>query len=130
MKVDNMFPSKYLRAADLPRPGMTLTIDAIQQEQIGGDDKYVLYFLEEERGLALNKTNALAIACGRKRWRSRVAASMQSAYRWSSLTTISRWGTKPRNKIWAARYSHYRVALLHTEQAPLCQSPLKRRNPG
>jgi hypothetical protein len=64
MKVDNMFPSKYLRAADLPRPGMTLTIDAIQQEQIGGDDKYVLYFLEEERGLALNKTNALAIADG------------------------------------------------------------------
>jgi hypothetical protein len=43
---------------------MTLTIDAIQQEQIGGDDKYVLYFLEEERGLALNKTNALAIADG------------------------------------------------------------------
>lgn len=64
MQVDQMFPSKYLRAADLPRRGMTLTIDAIEQEQIGDDDKYVLYFLGEERGLALNKTNALAIADG------------------------------------------------------------------
>ena len=64
MKIDQMFPSKYLRAADLPRRGMSLTIDAIEQEQIGGDDKFVLYFLEEKRGLALNKTNALAIADG------------------------------------------------------------------
>ena len=64
MQVDQMFPSKYLRAADLPRRGITLTIDAIEQEQIGGDDKYVLYFIEDERGLALNKTNALAIADG------------------------------------------------------------------
>jgi hypothetical protein len=64
MQIDQMFPSKYLRAADLPRRGMTLTIDAIEQEQIGGDDKFVLYFLEEGRGLALNKTNALAIADG------------------------------------------------------------------
>ena len=64
MKIENMFPSKYLRAADLPRSGMSLTIDAIEREQIGGDDKYVLYFLEDKRGLPLNKTNAMTIAEG------------------------------------------------------------------
>lgn len=65
LTVDEMFPSKYLRAADLPRRGLTLTIDAIEKEQIGGDDKWVLYFVgEDERGLCLNKTNALAIADG------------------------------------------------------------------
>ncbi len=61
--IDDMFPSKYLRAADLPRKGMTLAIDAVEQEKLGSDDKWVLYFADgEERGLVLNKTNALAIA--------------------------------------------------------------------
>ena len=65
MNIDDMYPSKYLRAADLPRRGTTLMIDAIEQEKIGGDDKYVLYFVkDEERGLVLNKTNALTIADG------------------------------------------------------------------
>ncbi len=61
--IDEMFPSKYLRAADLPRKGMTLTIDAVEPEKLGNDDKWVLYFVgDEERGLVLNKTNALTIA--------------------------------------------------------------------
>ncbi len=63
--IDEMFPSKYLRAADLPRKGMTLTIDAVEQEQLGNDDKWVLYFTGgEARGLVLNKTNALTISDG------------------------------------------------------------------
>ncbi len=63
--IDEMFPSKYLRAADLPRKGMTLTIDAVEQEQLGNDDKWVLYFTDgEKRGLVLNKTNALTISDG------------------------------------------------------------------
>ncbi len=50
--IDEMFPSKYLRAADLSRKGMTLTINAVEQEQLGNDDKWVLYFTGgEERGL-------------------------------------------------------------------------------
>ncbi len=65
MTVDEMFPSKYHRAADLPRKGMTLTIDAVEQEQLGNDDKWVLYFTGgEKRGLVLNKTNALTISDG------------------------------------------------------------------
>jgi hypothetical protein len=63
LTIDSMFPSKYLRAADLPRAGLSLTIDAVEREQIGGDDKWVIYFVGgEERGLCLNKTNALTIA--------------------------------------------------------------------
>jgi len=63
--IDEMFPSKYLRAVDLPLKGMTLTIDAVEQEQLGNDDKWVLYFTGgEKRGLVLNKTNALTISDG------------------------------------------------------------------
>lgn len=63
--IDEMFPSKYLRAADLSRKGMTLTIDAVEQEQLGNDDKWVLYFTGgEKRGLVLNKINALTISDG------------------------------------------------------------------
>ena len=63
--IDEMFPSKYLRAADLSRKGMTLSIDTVELEQLGNDDKWVLYFTgSEKRGLVLNKTNALTISDG------------------------------------------------------------------
>jgi hypothetical protein len=63
LNVDSMFPSKYLRAADLPRRGLTLVIDTIEEEEVGGDRKFVLYFTGgEKRGLCLNKTNCLVIA--------------------------------------------------------------------
>jgi len=60
--VDEMFPSRFLRAADLPRKGMTLTIDALEQEDLNGENKWIMFFVEEEKGLMLNKTNATAIA--------------------------------------------------------------------
>lgn len=62
LTVDEMFPSKYLKATDLPRKGLTLVIDTVEQEQIGNDNKWILYFNSEDKGLVLNKTNANMIA--------------------------------------------------------------------
>jgi hypothetical protein len=62
LTVDEMFPSNFLKAADLPRAGKTLTIDAVEQEKLGEDKKWVLYFIGETKGLVLNVTNAKMIA--------------------------------------------------------------------
>ena len=62
LTIDTMFPSKYLRAADLPRRGLAATIDAIEQEKLGDDDRWVVYFVEPAvKPLVLNKTNAHTI---------------------------------------------------------------------
>jgi hypothetical protein len=65
MRVGELYPSKYFKAADIP-PGreMRLTIREIVQEEMGDDEeeKPVVYFLNERRGLVLNRTNADAIA--------------------------------------------------------------------
>jgi hypothetical protein len=58
-----MFPSDYLKAADFPTPKV-LTIRGIGVEEIGDEKtaKPVLHFMEETRGLVLNKTNSGLIA--------------------------------------------------------------------
>lgn len=65
-KMHEMFPSKYLKAADFTEAGETLTIKEIKEERIGqgkdADDKWVLYFQERDKGLVLNKTNTGIIA--------------------------------------------------------------------
>lgn len=60
-RVSDMFPSSYLKATDFEED-TTLTIQAIQSEKIGDDDKYVVYFEEVDKGLVLNKTNSETIA--------------------------------------------------------------------
>lgn len=64
--VFDSFPSKYLRAADLPDEGQTYMMADVTREPVGqGDDqesKLILYFDGEKRGLVLNKTNATTIA--------------------------------------------------------------------
>lgn len=66
MKVNQMFPSKYLSAADLQGQSVPVTMDRVIMEQIRSDggleDKYVLYFRGKEKGLVLNITNANTIA--------------------------------------------------------------------
>jgi len=58
----DLFPSKYLRADDLPKP-VLVTIDSVVEEELNdGKFKPVVYFLEEKKGLVLNKTNAERIA--------------------------------------------------------------------
>jgi hypothetical protein len=67
--IGTMFPSKYLRAEDLPENGYSsLTIIAVQEEEMQLDPKktatkkWVIYFEDLEKGLVLNKTNAVTIA--------------------------------------------------------------------
>jgi hypothetical protein len=61
-----MFPSKYFKASDCEDGELTLTIDSLRRELIGqgsqAEEKYVLYFEGEDRGLVLNKTNSTTIA--------------------------------------------------------------------
>ena len=64
MKVDEMFPTKYLSASDLGGKKHQLTCDVIVTEAIGQEQqqKPVLYFKGTQKGLVLNKTNATIIA--------------------------------------------------------------------
>lgn len=60
------FPSNYLRAADLQGRPLRLVIESVVFETLGqGKDaqtKPVCYFAGQDKGLALNKTNAEMIA--------------------------------------------------------------------
>jgi len=58
MKMNDAFPGKYLRADDVEDEPI-LTIKDLQVEEVGPkkEEKYILYFREEPKGLVLNKTN-------------------------------------------------------------------------
>lgn len=64
MKISTAFPSKYLRAADLPENGQVdLVIANVQLEDVGDDDQRpVLYFQGKTKGVVLNKTNSGVIS--------------------------------------------------------------------
>jgi hypothetical protein len=61
MKSTDIFPSKYLRAADLNGAEPIVTIDRVEMETLGDDRKPVVYFKGKDKGLVLNKTNFNAI---------------------------------------------------------------------
>jgi hypothetical protein len=70
MKRDDIFPSKYLKAADVVRP-IVFTIERAELETLKNPEgreheKMVLYFRETEKALPLNVTNwdAVAEICG------------------------------------------------------------------
>ncbi len=60
MDINNVFPSKYLKAADLKGHRVTVKISGIEMANVGDDsgDKPVVYFEGKNRGLVLNKTNS------------------------------------------------------------------------
>jgi hypothetical protein len=62
MKIDDAFPSKYLKPADLQGRQVKLTICEVGMRQIGNDNKPVVYFEGKDKGLVLNKTNAVMIS--------------------------------------------------------------------
>jgi hypothetical protein len=63
MDINQAFPSRYLKAADLQGKTVAVTIDRCLYEDIGSDEqKPVVYFVNKEKGLVLNKTNANTIA--------------------------------------------------------------------
>jgi hypothetical protein len=66
--VDLLFPSKYAKAGDLRGKKVTVVIESIEpREELtmqGGrkDFKPVIYLVDKDKGIILNKTNARAIA--------------------------------------------------------------------
>ena len=57
MRTHQAFPSRYLKAVSLNGKPLRVTIDRLENEEIGGEEKFVIYFQERDQGLALNKTN-------------------------------------------------------------------------
>lgn len=66
MRISQLFPSKYVKAADLNGKPVTLTIAKLVVEEMGHgaekERKPVLYFEKATKGLVLNRTNAMTIA--------------------------------------------------------------------
>jgi len=65
MRISSAFPSKYLKSSDIPDGREAhVKIDTVQMESMEttGDEKPVAYFIDREKGLVLNKTNADAIS--------------------------------------------------------------------
>lgn len=63
MRIDEQFPSTYLKAADLHGRAVRVSISHVDIEEIsGGERKPVLYFQGKDKGLVLNKTNSNNIA--------------------------------------------------------------------
>jgi hypothetical protein len=60
--INEAFPSKYLKAADLNDEQHLLIMERAEFEQLGDDRKLILYFQNQKKGLVLNKTNANTIA--------------------------------------------------------------------
>jgi len=62
--LNDIFPSRYLKAADLQGREPVVTIERVELEPMGRtrEIKAVCYFVGKAKGLKLNKTMALAIA--------------------------------------------------------------------
>jgi hypothetical protein len=57
MDSSKFFPSNWLKAEDVGEQRKTVTIKNALEEEIGGDQKLVIYFEEMDKGLVLNRTN-------------------------------------------------------------------------
>lgn len=62
MRDDELFPGKYLRAADLDGHEPIVTIDRTEVRQMGDVRKLVVYFKGKAKGIVVNRTNFTAIA--------------------------------------------------------------------
>lgn len=62
MRISNLFPSNYLRAADLQGNDARVRISRVTLENLADEKKPVVYFDGKQKGLILNKTNANTIA--------------------------------------------------------------------
>lgn len=62
IRVSAAFPSNYLKAADLQGRHVAVVISNVVMEDVGDDNKPVVYFRGTQKGVVLNKTNANNIA--------------------------------------------------------------------
>lgn len=62
--ISDLFPSRYLKAADLKGQRRILTLSKIASEEVGRakERKPIVYFQKCTKGMVLNKTNANKIA--------------------------------------------------------------------
>ncbi len=61
MDIENAFPSKFLKAANLGGKTIRLKMTNVVMEKLGDDERPVVYFNGTTKGLVLNKTNANVI---------------------------------------------------------------------
>ena len=62
MRIDELYPSRFLRYADLDGKPMRVTISGTAREDVFGESKVIMSFADGTKQLILNKTNARAIA--------------------------------------------------------------------
>lgn len=62
MHIDDIYPSKWLRANDLRGQSHTVRIKDVEQGTVGEKDQLIVSFYDGWKPLGLNKTNASAIA--------------------------------------------------------------------
>ena len=61
MRIDELYPSRFFRHADLDGKPMRVTISGVTREDVFGESKVILSFADGKE-LILNKTNARSIA--------------------------------------------------------------------
>ena len=59
--LEEFFPSKHLKAADLQGREVRVTIARVEREKFGDDMKPVVYFNGKEKGVVLNKGNTTTL---------------------------------------------------------------------
>lgn len=63
--INDLFPSRFIKSADIGDTDTVLTISKVAMEDLGygdgQDTKPVVYFQEIDKGLVMNKTNAESI---------------------------------------------------------------------
>jgi len=64
VNINGAFPSNFIKAADLQGSEPIVTIKSVEFEPVGQEKemKPVVYFVNKEKGMVLNKTNANTIA--------------------------------------------------------------------
>jgi len=62
MKQTDVFPGRFLRAADLDGKTPVVTIESSKLEVVGAGQKLVIYFVGKAKGLVVNRTNFETIA--------------------------------------------------------------------
>jgi len=60
--INDLYPSKFLKASDLQGRSYKVIIDRTAVEKVGQDQKLVVYFKGKQKGMVCNKSNAMMIA--------------------------------------------------------------------
>ena len=64
LSLDQMFPSNFKRAVDIPAHGVTVEIERVYKETVNkdtGEQKWVVKFVDDPVPMTLNKTNGATL---------------------------------------------------------------------